>query len=108
MRAKRQTGEPGDFLRGALGEFGMGVEAGADGRAPDGQIVEAVESDSDAATVAVEKIDVAGKFLAEGERRGVLQMRAADFDDAGIFLGFGVERVAQMLDGREEAARGFR
>src|SRR5229473_1171829 len=99
MRAERQTGELGDFLCGALGEFGMGVEAGADGGAADGEIVEAVEGDGDAAAVAVEKIDVAGKFLAEGERRGVLQMGAADFYDVGEFLGFGVEGVAEILYG---------
>ena len=49
MRAERQAGELGDFLRGAFGEFGMGVEAGADGGAADGEIVEAVESHGDAA-----------------------------------------------------------
>ena len=44
MRAEGQAGELGDFLRGAFGEFGMRVEAGADGGAADGEIVEAVES----------------------------------------------------------------
>ena len=43
VRAKGQAGELGDFARGAFGEFGMGVETGADGGAADGQIVEAVE-----------------------------------------------------------------
>src|SRR5580692_9265457 len=102
MRAEGQTGEFGDFFRGAFGKFGMGIEAGADGRAADGQIVEAVESHGDAATVAVEQIDVAGKFLADGERRGVLQMGAADFYDAGEFLGFGVESVAKFFYGWEK------
>ena len=43
MRAERQAGQLGDLAGGALGEFGMGVEPGADGGAADGQIVEAVE-----------------------------------------------------------------
>ena len=43
MRAKRQVGELRDLLGGALGEFGMRVQAGADGGAADGQIVNAVE-----------------------------------------------------------------
>src|SRR5712664_3107141 len=108
MRAERQPRELGDFARGALGKFRMRVEAGADGCTADGEIVKTVESYGDAAAVAVEQIHVAGKFLAEGERRGVLQMGAADFYDVGEFPGFGVERVAKSLDGREQAARGFR
>src|SRR5258706_7171296 len=108
MRAKRQAGEIGNLAGGALGKFGMGVEAGADGGAADGEIVEAVERDGDASAIAIEHIDVAGKFLAEGERRGVLQMGAADFDDVREFPGLGVERVAKRFDGGHEAARRFR
>src|SRR5438477_6708647 len=108
MRAKGKTGEFSDFARGAFGEFGMRVEAGADSGTADGESVEAVESDGDAAAIAVEHIDVAGKFLAEGKRRGVLQMGAADFDDVGEFLGLGFERVPKNLYSREQAARGFR
>ena len=49
VRAEGQAGELSDFLCGALGEFGVSVEAGAYGGATDGQIVEAIESDGDAA-----------------------------------------------------------
>src|SRR5437016_11147651 len=108
VRAEGKPGELSDFARGAFGEFGMGVEAGADGSAADGEIVEAVESDGDAATIAVKHIDVAGKFLAERERRGVLQVGAADFDDVREFFRFSVERVAKSLDGGKKTARGFR
>ena len=55
--------------------------------------------------VAVEQIDAAGKFLPDGERRRVLQMRAADFDDAREFFGFGVERVAQFFHGGQQVSR---
>src|SRR5713226_5969225 len=108
MRAEGQAGELGDFARGALGKFGMGVKAGANGGASDGEIVEAVEGDGDAAAVTIEKIHVAGKFLAEGERRGVLQMGAANFDDVRELFGFDVESVAKSFDRGEETARGFR
>src|SRR5260370_40346018 len=108
MRTEGETCELGDFAGGSFGKFGMGIEAGADGGAADGEIVEAVEGHGDAAAVAIEHVDVAGKFLAEGERRGVLQVSAADFYDVGELFGFGVERVAKSLDGREQAARGFR
>ena len=48
MRAERQAAEFADFARGAFGEFGMRVEAGADGGAADGEVVESVESLRDA------------------------------------------------------------
>src|SRR6266849_4164505 len=108
MRAKGKAGEFGDFARGFFSEFGMGVEAGADGSAANGEIVEAVESHGNASAIAVKHIDVAGKFLAERERRGVLQMRAADFYDVGKFFCFGVESITEIFYGGEEAARGFR
>src|SRR5256885_509293 len=107
MRAERQPGELRNFARGALGKFGMGVEAGADGGAADGEVVEAVESHGDASAIAVEHIDIAGKFLAERERGGVLQMGAADFYDVCELLGFGVEGVAERFNGGEKPARGF-
>src|SRR5258708_7331491 len=103
MRAEGKAGELGDFAGGALSKFGMRVEAGADGGAADGEIVETVEGHGDAAAVAVEHVDVAGKFLAEGERRGVLQMGAADFYDVGEFPGFGVEGVAEIFHGGEQS-----
>src|SRR5271167_24461 len=108
MRAERQGRKLGDFFRGAFGEFGMGIEAGADRGAADGEVVKAVESHGDAAAVAVEQIDVAGKFLPNGERRSVLQMGAADFYDACKFLGFGVERVAKFFYGGQKLLARFR
>ena len=91
MGAKRQVGDLGDFLGGALGEFGMRVEAGADGGAADGQIVEAVEALFEAGDIALEQAGPAAHFLADGERRGVHEVGAADFDDVGKFLGLGVD-----------------
>src|SRR5713226_325373 len=108
MRTEGKPGELGDLAGGAIGKFGMGIEAGADGGAADGEIVEAVESDGDASAVAVEHIRIAGKFLAKRERRGVLQVSAADFHDVRERFGFGVESVAESLDGGEKAARRFR
>src|SRR5712692_7876036 len=86
----------------------MGIEAGADSSAADGKIVETVESDGHAPAVAVKHIDVAGKFLTERERRGILEMSAPDFYDVGELFGFGVERVAKILQRGEQTARGFR
>src|SRR2546430_3942227 len=80
-----------DVCSSDLGEFRMGVEASPHRGAANREIVEPVESDSHAAAVAVEQADVAGKFLPHRERRGVLQMRAADLDYAGEGLGFAIE-----------------
>src|SRR5207237_9966964 len=108
MRAEGQPGEFGDFARGAFGEFEMGVEAGADGSAADGEIVEAVESDGDAATIAVKHIDVAGKFLAERERRGVLQVAAGELEEVRESFRFSAERGARRRDGAKKPAGGLR
>src|SRR5882757_824800 len=105
MRAERQAAEFADFARGAFGKFGMGVEAGADSGAADGQVVESIERLRYAEEVAVEQADPAGKFLFHGERSGVLQMGAADFDDAREFFGFGVKGVAKFFYGGDQAAR---
>src|SRR5258708_9303983 len=108
MRAEGQAGQLRDFSRGAIGEFGMRIEAGADGGAADSEIIETVESDGNAAAITVEKTDPAGNFLAESERRGVLHVGAADLDDVRAFLGFYVESVAQLLYRRQKTPRGFR
>src|SRR4051812_24083958 len=98
MRAEGKSGELGDLLRGAFGEFGMGVESGADGGATDGEVVESVENLLETLDVAIEKIGPATEFLANGERHCVLQVRAADLDDVVEFLGFCFECVADQLE----------
>ena len=102
IRGEGETGEVGDFLRGAVAEFGVRVESGADGGAADAEGHDAGEGRFDAREVGVEKRDVAGEFLSEGDRGGVLQVGAADFDDVGESLGFGVERVAEFADGGKQ------
>ena len=55
----------------------------------------------------VKLADVAGKFLAEGQRGGVLQVGAANLDDAGEGFSLGIERIAQCFHGRNEQAVDF-
>ena len=45
---------------------------------------------------------VAGEFLAEGQRRGVLRVGAADLDDVLPGLRLVVERVAELLQRRQQ------
>ena len=50
---------------------------------------------------------IAGKFLAERERRRVLGVGAADLDDGRERLGLALERRVQMLQRRNEPPRYF-
>lgn len=95
----------------ACGEFGgdegaelfVGVDAGADGGAADGEFGEGVEGAVEAFLSVVELGGEAGEFLAEADGCGVLEVGAADFDDFVPGLGFGVEVGGHGLDGGEEA-----
>ena len=51
--------------------------------------------------------NVAGKLLPQSQRRCVLQMCAADFDDGGEGLGFFVQGVAQGFYRRNKVAVDF-
>ena len=77
-RPLRRASSRGD----ALAEFGMGVQPGADGGAADRQFDTAAESAAMQIDSACSQLrDVTGEFLAQRQRRGVLQMGAADLDD---------------------------
>ena len=99
---KGQAGELRQLCRGFDGEVGVAVEAGADGGAAERQFVEVFERVLQAGEAVVKLGNVAGEFLAEGERGGVLQVGAADFDDGLERFGFSGEGVAQFLYGRDE------
>ncbi len=101
---ERVAGELRDLFRHACGEFGMGVEARADGAATEGELGEVGQDHLDALEIGVEHGDVAGKFLAEREWCRVHQVGAADFHDGLEFLRLGVERVAQHFYGGEQCA----
>src|SRR4029450_6384134 len=81
MPTKGRPGQLGDLLRCPLAEIGRRVQPGADGGAADGEIAQPAERLLDALDVAIDKRDVAGEFLTECDRRGVLQMGTPDFDD---------------------------
>ena len=97
-----EAGEFRDVRGGAVAEFGVGIQPGADGGAADGELVEAGEREFDIAQGLVEQAHVAGEFLPECERSGILEVRAADFHDVGKGSGLGVERVAEFFHGRDE------
>ena len=82
------------------------VEARADRRAAERELVEVGQRGFDVREAVVELGDPAGELLAERERHRVLQVRAADLDDARELLGLRVERVAQLPHGGDQPVRG--
>ena len=90
-----QPGQLGDLGGHPLGELGVRVEPGADGRAPGGQLVEAGEGLLEAPEVGVELGDVARELLAQREGDGVHQVGPADLGHLVERLGLLCERVAQ-------------
>ncbi len=86
-----------------LGKADRRVEAGADGRAALGQFACRPGSVSSMRLIAVGDLrGIAGEFLAERQRRGVLGVGAADLDDVVEGLGLGFERRMQVLQRRQQ------
>jgi hypothetical protein len=76
-----QAGDLGDFFGNLFGKADRRVEAGADGGAALGEFAEAGQGHFDALDRGGDLCGIAGKFLAERQRRGVLGVGAADLDD---------------------------
>lgn len=99
---EREASEFCDVRGGSVAELGVGIQARADGGAANGELVEAGERKFNVAQGLVEQAHVAGEFLPECERSGILEVRATDLDDVGKDGGLGVERVAEFFHGRDE------
>ena len=65
----------------ALREFWVRVDAGADGRATECDFGQFIERLLHAFSSALDLSGIAEELLAESDRRRVLEMRAAGFDD---------------------------
>ena len=94
---------PVSALRVADGELGVvvaGVEAGADRRRAEVQLLQLLRRVLDVVGAALDARGVAAELLAERHRHRVLQVRAADLEDA-------IERVAPCAssDAGERARR---
>ena len=105
--AEIEAGDLGDLVGDHRVEaLGRG-EAGADRRAALCQLHKPGQRALKALNAVGELLGVAGEFLAERDRCGVLSVRAADLDDVGPGLGLGVERVVEFLERRDEAVGDF-
>ena len=106
-RGEGQAGDLGDLLRHHVGEADRRVEAGADRRAALGQLHQHRQALLDARDAVLDLLGIAGELLAQGQRRGVLGVGAADLDDARPAPGLVVEGVAQHLQGGDQAVDDF-
>ena len=76
-----QVSQFGDFGGNPYIPADTGVQASAHGGATLGQFVNSRQGRLDAADAHGNLMRVSGKFLAQGQRRGVLGMGATNFDD---------------------------
>ncbi len=83
-------------------ELFVGVDAGADGGAADGEFGEGVEGAVEAFFAVAELGGVAGELLAEADGRGVLEVGASDLDDGVPGLGVGFELGGHGVERGEE------
>ena len=97
---RQQGRDPGAELR-------MRVQAGAHGRAAQRQGVHRAQRMAQAVAAQAELGHITAQLLAQGDGGGVLQVGAADLDDAGERLCLGGQGVAQGGQRRQQAAPGL-
>ena len=98
-----EPGDGRDLVGDPLGEAGGCVQAGADGGAALGELHQHRQGLLDAHDAVLDLLGVAGELLAEGDRGRVLGVGAADLDDVLPRLRLVVQRVAELLQGRDQA-----
>ena len=101
-RREGQAGQRLQLVGERLVEALGGVEAGADGGAALRQRIEPRQAGLHPVDAEADLRGIAGEFLAERDRRRILQMRAADLDDLGEFLALRFQRL--RADARAPAA----
>ena len=104
---KGKAGDFGDLCRDLFCKACGRGEAGADGGAALGQFHQRGQGHLNAGEAVLDLLCVAGKLLAEGERRCVLRMGAANLDDVRPGLGLGVNGLVQVLECRDQPVHDF-
>jgi hypothetical protein len=104
-RAERQAGDARDIVGEQFRETVRRVEAGADGGAALGERVDVAERLFDAGQAQFQRGAVAGKLLAERQRRRVLGVGAADLHDIGELLFLRLGRGEHVVERRDQPFR---
>jgi hypothetical protein len=97
-RNERQRGFARDQPGGGLAKADRRVQARAYRSSADRKFVQSGERPSDVLDRVVQLSRPARCDLAQGDRRGILQMGAPQHDQVGVLDGLGGERIAQRLD----------
>jgi hypothetical protein len=100
---ERQAGELGDLGRRRFGKTRCRVDARSHGGAAYRQLVHSLQRGLDPFEIVRQHSGVAGPFLTQGQRGGVLHVGAPDLDDVIPRLRLGADRVAQGRDRGDEA-----
>ena len=98
-----QAGVLGQQRTHALGELAVRVEAGAGGRAAEGQLPQPDGGVGDPVAPLADLGGVARELLAQRDRHGVHQVRAAGLHQVGELHGLRGQRVAQVVERGKEA-----
>ena len=83
------------------------VQAGADGRAALGQVVQTRQTPLNALDAKAHLLGIPAEYLAECDRSGVLHVSAASLDDVLELNRFGRERLVKLLHGWQQASVDF-
>ena len=92
-RRERLAGELGQGRGHLLAETGRRVEPGTDRGAAHRDCQQPLGRVRELGMRVLERPDVARPFLPDGQRRGVFEVRASDFDDLGPLVGLGLGSV---------------
>ena len=90
------------FVRGDVGSVRAAVDAGAQAATANGELVKAAKRGFDVLHGLIEHSYVAGEFLTERERCGILKMGAPDFHNICKSGCLRIQGVAELLHGGHE------
>jgi hypothetical protein len=98
---QRQAGELGQLGRDLLSETAGGVESGPHGGASRGQLMAARHGLVQPVLGFAQLGGPSRPFLTDGQRGGVLQVGAADFDHVNPLHGLGPDRLGELVKARQ-------
>ncbi|EAU43488.1 hypothetical protein R2601_23383 [Salipiger bermudensis HTCC2601] len=97
-----QAGDLGHVRGDGLAPALLGVEPGAHGGAALRQLVDVGQAGLDAGDALADLVRVARELLAQGQRRSVLGVGAADLDDVLERVSLGFQRGGELLQPRQQ------
>ena len=106
-RSNHLVAEPAQALSHFFSVVGMGVDSGADGGSSQADPTKVLSRLFDSFEMIFKALGIAGKFLPQPDRRGVLQMSSPGFDDAEELFFFFSKGTDEFLKGRDKFPQFF-